>query len=259
MEIIRELWSAFSDIYFDPEPHTYVDSAGNQYKSVTTFVGDFCEEEFNAQEAALNCINSTKPETQKKYAGKTVEQLIEEWDRVGAYARALGTEIHSVMENLWYRKDYQGDPAVFAKFPEMKADFESRKKYCKQLYEKLKRVYVPIKNELIVYDADNLLCGTIDFLAYNKQKNCYSILDWKTSKSLDLSKPGKKLLAPFDQYDACNVNEYSIQLSTYAWIVEKHTNIKIDEMILFQIPKASTIPVFANCNDLRPCLNKILK
>ena len=182
------------------------------------------------------------------------------WSYAGEYARTLGTEIHSVMENLWYRKDYAGDIALMQKYDGMVDDFLERKKYCQSLFNKMKKFYVPIKNEFIVYDVDNALCGTIDFLAYNTVKKCYSIIDWKTSKTLDSSnKNHDKLLYPMQDFDVCNVNEYSIQLSTYAWILEKYTIIKIDEMLLFQIPKSSTVPVIATCNDMRPYLNKILK
>lgn len=191
----------------------------------------------------------------------TVPEVRAMWAYSGEYARTLGTEIHSVMENLWYRKDYSGNLELMKKYDGMIEDFNERKKYCKVLFDKMARFYVPIKNEFIVYDVDNEICGTIDFLAYNTKKKCYSIIDWKTSKSFDMNnKKHEKLLYPMQDFDACNVNEYSIQLSTYAWILEKHCpSIKIGEMLLFQIPKSSTAPVIATCNDMRPYLNKILK
>lgn len=222
------------------------------------FTEEKSEEEWN--ETALNCINS-KEKKNEKYNGMTVPEVRAMWAYAGEYARTLGTEIHSVMENLWYRKDYAGNLEVMKKYDGMIEDFNERKQYCKTLYNKMARFYVPIKNEFIVYDVDNAICGTIDFLAYNKVKKCYSIIDWKTSKSFDMNnKKHEKLLYPMQDFDACNVNEYSIQLSTYAWILEKHCpSIKIDEMILFQIPKITTAPVIATCNDMRPYLNKILK
>lgn len=190
----------------------------------------------------------------------TVEEVRDMWSKSGEYARTLGTQMHSVMENLWYRKDYAGDMNIMNKYEGMPKDFAERKQYCQSLYNKMKRMYIPIKNEFIVYDVDNALCGTIDFLAYNKIKKCYSIIDWKTSKSFDTSNPkGEKLLAPLNEFDACNVNEYSIQLSTYAYILEKHTSIKIDEMVLFQIPNIATAPTICVCNDMRPYLKKVLK
>lgn len=165
------------------------------------------------------------------------------------------------MENLWNRKDYEGNTELMRQYDGMYEDFLQRKEYCKSLYNKMKNVYVPIKNEFIVYDVDNALCGTIDFLAYNKITKKYAVLDWKTSKELNIFNQynNDKMKAPFDVFDDCNVNHYSLQLSLYAWMLEKHTSIKIDEMTLFQIPKVTTTPVIARCNDMRPFINKILK
>lgn len=255
MKIIEELWTAFNDIYFEPISHLYTDSFGTTYTSVTTFVNKFIKEEFNSEEIAKKCVS--KP----KYKDETVESLMKKWEYTGKYARTLGTEIHSVMENLWQRKDYNGNRELMSQFEGMCKDFDERKEYCITLYNKLKRFYIPIKTEFIVNDVDNGLCGTIDFLAYNKVKKCYSILDWKTSKEFNTFDQynNAKLLEPFEKFDVCNVNEYSIQLSTYAWILEKHTSLKIGEMVLFQIPKKSTAPVISVCNDMRPYLTKILK
>lgn len=242
--------------------HTFTRTLfGTKFTSVTTFLRRFSkektEEEWN--EIALNCINS-KDKKNEKYNGMTVKQVRDAWSYSGDYAKKLGTEMHSVMENLWYRKDYNGNRALMSNYEGMEQDFDERKVYCKSLYNKMRKMYVPIKNEFIVYDVDNALCGTIDFLAYNKVKKCYSIIDWKTSKSFDTSNvKGEKLLTPFTDFDACNVNEYSIQLSTYAYILEKHTSIRIGEMVLFQIPKASTAPTICVCNDMRPYLKTILK
>lgn len=240
---------------------------GTKYKSVTGFIKQF-ETPTDWDAKRRNCaIKQIKKEKGEKYKPsdeeifKVSEELKEAWAYAGTYATTLGTEIHSVMENLWYRKDYAGNKAVMSQFDGMYEDFLARKVYCKSLYDKMKNVYVPIKNEVIVYDRDNALCGTIDFLAYNKKTNKYAILDWKTSKELNTFDQynGNKMQAPFTEFDDCNVNHYSLQLSTYAWILEKHTNIKIDELILFQIPKATTTPVIARCNDMRPYIGKILK
>lgn len=242
--------------------HTFIRILfGTTFTSVTTFLRRFSEEKTEEEwnETALNCIKS-KEKKNEKYNGMTVKQVRDMWSASGEYARKLGTEIHSVMENLWYRKDYNGNRALMSQYEGMEQDFDERKVYCKSLYNKMRKMYVPIKNEFIVYDVDNALCGTIDFLAYNKVKKCYSIIDWKTSKSFDSTNPkNEKLLAPFTDFDACNVNEYSIQLSTYAYILEKHTSIRIGEMVLFQIPKASTAPTICVCNDMRPYLKTILK
>lgn len=240
---------------------------GTKFKSVTGFIKLFeapVDWEVKRRNSAIKQIKKEKGNAYKPSEDEinaVSAELKEKWSYAGTYATTLGTEIHSVLENLWYRKDYAGNKSLMSQYDGMYQDFLERKTYCKSLYNKLKNVYVPIKNELIVYDVDNELCGTIDFLAYNKKTDSYAILDWKTSKELNTFDQynNSKMVAPFDIYDDCNVNHYSLQLSTYAWMLEKHTSIKISELILFQIPKITTQPVIARCNDMRPILNKILK
>ena len=134
----------------------------------------------------------------------------------------------------------------------MEEDFDFRKGRCKELFTKMKKVYVPIANEFIVYDQEHAICGTIDMLAYNLKKGCYSIIDWKTSKKFDQGNSFTPYMKPpFEHILSCNTNEYSLQLSLYKYILEKHTSIKIGEMVLFQIPnKDNPAPQVFKCMDL---------
>ena len=79
------------------------------------------EESWN--ETALNCINS-KEKKNEKYNGMTVPEVRAMWSAAGEYARTLGTEMHSVMENLWYRKDYNGNRALMSQYEGMEQDFD---------------------------------------------------------------------------------------------------------------------------------------
>ena len=40
----------------------------------------------------------------------------------------------------------------------MEEDFNYRKTVCKQIFDKMKKIYVPIANEFIVYDQENAIC-----------------------------------------------------------------------------------------------------
>lgn len=244
--IYKQLWDAFNDIYFEEGPHTYTDSVGTKYTSVTTFCGQFEPDkdwDLIAEKASKNAKN-------KEAFGKPISEIRAAWKYSGDYAKVLGTEVHAVMEYLWQNKDYAGNTDKMAMYPGMQEDFNYRKQKCKEIFKSLKKMYVPIKNEFIVYDRDWELCGTIDFLCWNKIKNCYAILDWKTSKKFERSKPFSKLKAPFSTYDDCNCAEYSIQLSTYKAILEKHCpDIKIGEMVLIQLPKEGTDPDIFKCYD----------
>lgn len=252
MNIHEELWRAFNDISFEEEKHVYTDSKGTSYQSVTGWIHQFAPE--------VDWDEKLKNSAAKQNISP--EELKKKWDYNGDYARNLGTQIHLVMENLWNKKDYQFDTSLEEKFPGMKEDFEWRKKFrCIPLFKKLKRIYAPVANEFIVYDQENGICGTIDFLCYDMIKKEYAIIDWKTSKKFDTkSFTGKEYMkAPFDDIESCNTSEYSIQLSLYSHILSKKTNIKIKQLILFQIPnKDVVLPDVFNCYDFTDRIEKIL-
>ena len=62
------------------------------------------------------------------------------------------------MENIWQKKNYNFDKRLNEKFPEMEEDFNYRKGVCKEIFNKMKNIYVPIANEFIVYDQENGIC-----------------------------------------------------------------------------------------------------
>lgn len=236
MQLYKELWNAFNDIHFEEVGHKYTDSVGTKYTSVTTFIGQL--------EPDKDWDMIAEKASQKlggKYYGKQVADIRAEWKQTGDYACTLGTAVHSVAEFEWQNKEFYPDYNELDKFEGMREDFEWRKKKAKSLIATLKERYIPIKNEFIVYDRDWGLVGTIDFLCYNKIKDCYAILDWKTSKKFDHTNRYQKMKEPFNTEDDCNCNHYSMQLSLYKAILEKHCpSMKIGEMMLVQIPCKET-------------------
>ena len=98
-------------------------------------------------------------------------------------------------------------------------------------------------------------------LAYNRVNKCFAIIDWKTSKRFDTTNHFENYMkAPFDNVLYCNCAEYSLQLSLYKYILEKHTDIRIGEMVLFQIPgKDNPCPQVYRCMDFSPQISSLLK
>lgn len=270
MNIHEQLWNAFNDIYFEEGPHRYTDSKGTIYQSATGWIGKFSPKVDWAEKAKGSALKKIKKEKGAAYTPSEAEitlvaqQLKDEWEEKGRvngnYARTLGTQIHSVMENLWYKKDYEFDERLSEEFPEMREDFEFRKNRCKEIFRRMKRIYAPVENEFIVYDQPNALCGTIDFIAYNMKTKQYEIIDWKTSKVFEKGNFYEEyLLPPFDDILACNTAEYSLQLSLYKYMLEKKTDIHIDKLTLFQIPgKTCALPAVHECYDLSDRLKTLL-
>ncbi|MBO7696376.1 MAG: PD-(D/E)XK nuclease family protein [Methanobrevibacter sp.] len=155
------------------------------------------------------------------------------------------------MEFLWQKKNYNFDTSLNEQFPEMEEDFNFRKSRCHELYKKMKKIYIPIAQEFIVYDQPNGICGTIDAIMYNTKKEVFSIIDWKTSKKFDTGNQWSNYMKePFGHIIDCNTSHYSLQLSLYKYILEKYTSIKIGELVLFQIPgKEIPMPQVYRCFD----------
>lgn len=241
-----QVTDAFSDIFFEELTHKYTDSYNTKFTSVTTFVGQF-EADKDWENIALR---ASKNPNKEDCFGKSIEEIRAMWKHSGDYACVLGTMVHSVMEYGWQNKEFYPDERLFEPFPGMKEDFIFRKAKAKKILSEMKKIYVPLKNEFIVYDRDWKLCGTIDFLAYNKQKDCVSIIDWKTNKKWDYNNRFQKMKEPFLNFDDCNIKHYEIQLNTYKAILEKHTDIKVGEMVLIQIPNAEK-----NISEIHKCEN----
>ena len=236
MQLFEEMWNAFNDIHFEEVGHRYTDSVGTKYTSVTTFVGQFESD----KDWDLIAEKASK-KRDGKYYGKTVAEIRNEWKMAGDYACTLGTAVHSVAEFEWQNKEFYPDYNSLDKFEGMHEDFDWRKQKAKALIGVLKERYVPIKNEYIVYDREWGLVGTIDFFCWNKVTGQYAILDWKTSKKFEHANKYQKMKPPFETEDDCNCNHYSMQLSLYKAILEKHCpDIRIGEMMLVQIPGKTT-------------------
>ena len=65
-------------------------------------------------------------------------------------------------------------------------------------------------------------------------------MDWKTNKKIDLksgynssTKSNAKMQYPLNNLDDCNYIHYSLQLSTYAWMLQKiNPNFVIKDLVL---------------------------
>jgi ATP-dependent exoDNAse (exonuclease V) beta subunit len=133
------------------------------------------------------------------------------------------------MENLWKRKHYQPVEPV--------GDYELVRKSGLEAYNHLCRRFVPIRNEFIVYKPEWALCGTIDYLCWDRGEDCIAILDWKTNKKIDRENPFQKCIGPLEGLPDCNYIHYSAQLSTYKLLIERMTNLRVEELALVHLKR----------------------
>ncbi|NOX18684.1 MAG: hypothetical protein GXO87_10450 [Chlorobi bacterium] len=188
------------------ETHTYRlhDDPEFKFTSCTTFVKYFFKP-FDKIGVAANLT-----ETNFKYMEMTAEELMADWDK----SMQLGTKVHKEIEQfILCGKDPEEKKAVFG-VDWIKGIMSGRYDFF---------------SEVIIYSKELGLAGSIDFLLYDKENEDYKIVDWKTNKRLDKTSFNNKMgVHPASAHlPDCNFSHYSLQLSLYRYLLEKHYGLNV--------------------------------
>jgi ATP-dependent exoDNAse (exonuclease V) beta subunit len=203
IEEIKEKLKCFDDpeFTFEPEEHVY-HYHGKPYVSATTFLGNF-HEEFNSDFWS-----------KKKAEQRGVDQsvILAEWQELNDYANEVGHATHEYIEN-YYNRVYQELP--------MNPDVIDRINKFNVIYPTHMSKLEPIVMEKKIFSKKYPIAGTIDALFYHNGK--IVIVDYKTNKKFTTDEDNRwnYLLEPFDDYYQNHLNEYSIQISLYAYILKE--------------------------------------
>jgi len=239
-ELLKRL-ECFNDpeFKFDPGLHKYT-YHGDTFQSVTQFIGQF-HEPFDAEYWSKKKADE---------AGVDQAEIKKEWKRLNDYANEIGTDMHNYIE-LYFKKEYQPIPTNL--------DLVHRINKFNIIYAKQLHNLEPLAFEVRVFSPKWKKAGMIDSLFIRNGK--IFILDWKSNKEFrtDDDKKGtyQKLLTPFDEYYANHLNEYSIQLSMYAAILEEW-GFEIGGAYLVHIGPGDEEAKIYKAHDLRDILNKYL-
>ena len=183
------------------------------FTSVTTFV-EFFFEGFDAQKVATKLINNYP-----KYAGRTVESLIADWDAAADY----GTKVHNEIEQ-WIKDGIDPIDIKAINGKDWLNDYKLKSD-------------IDILSEVIVYSTELSIAGTVDILAKDNTTGSYEIIDWKTSKKIEMVSYGQKMGTHEITKNImdCNFYHYSLQLSLYRYILETYYGIKIHNQLIAQL------------------------
>lgn len=203
-ELLKRL-ECFNDpeFLFDPGLHKYT-YLGDTFQSVTQFIGQF-HTPFDTEKWS---------KIKADQAGVDQSEIKKEWKRLNDYANEIGTDTHQWIED-YYNKIWRDIPTNLDLLHRIT---KFNKIFAKQLHK-----LEPLAFEVRVFSKKWKKAGMIDSLFIRNGK--IFILDWKTNKDFtsDDHPKGKyeKLLEPFDAHYKNHLNEYSIQLSMYAAILEE--------------------------------------
>lgn len=238
-------------LFFDEGPHKYNDTLGNEYRSVTTLIGDY----YNHFDADYWAHKKAREQ------GKSEKQIRAEWDRIKDEACERGTATHNGIEDAiksvskfkeairYLEEAKSGRCITIADIPDLiprPLDVEEFKDATQNKYPEIYRVFdfytergYTIYSEIGAFLIDYLISGTIDIFCYRPTD--FVILDWKTNRdglkfeagyykkdkstipnqlTNEWVKKKQYMLPPLNHLDDCNGMHYSMQLSLYALMAE---------------------------------------
>ena len=211
----KDFWSAYKAL----EKHIPKDSWAIEKKSLLN------SKKFD--KSILDLYNISELEF-----NKTQQEILDEWDNENRKSCERGTKIHEELENSFYNNPHNISLQKFG----IGGKFE-----CKKDYSELDLEYGVYPEYLIYRESDDgilRIAGQVDLII--KSGNEITIVDHKTNKKIEQksgfntsTRSNVKMKYPLNNLMDCNFYHYTMQLSTYAWMLQKiNPNFIIKDLIL---------------------------
>lgn len=271
------------NLAFNEENHLYWNVNDNEkYISVTTlihrFTNEFDKEFWSAYKALEKLLSKDSWNIEKKSLLNTKkfnkeilnlynisendfnreqQSILDAWDEENRNSCERGTKIHADLENSFYKA---GKNVSLQRFG-IGGKFE-----CKKDYSKLDLEYGVYPEYLISRTSDDgilKIAGQVDLIV--KSGNEITICDWKTNKKIEQksffntkTKSSTKMKYPLNTLDDVNFYHYTLQLSTYAWMLQKiNPNFIIKDLILVHFDHQGNQTIY-HCDYLKDEVERML-
>lgn len=227
MSEIKEQLSVFQDFKFFPEDHHYEFKGKRVGISVTRLIEEY-ENKFDRDNIARMVANRD---------GKTVLEVLKDWDYKNKFACIKGSNGHNFAQSLWSGEEYIEDE--FDGSNEFKKALTKIKIQAKNFYEDYKDILEHLYNEFVVGSEEYDIASAIDHLFINKLTGGLVLVDYKTNSILKGYNDDEKnkryikhMKVPLQHINDVTLEHYYIQLSIYKYLLEKYTNLKVNEMFI---------------------------
>ena len=271
------------NVAFDNETHTYWNLDDNRrYISVTTLIHRYTQEfdknfwsAYKALEKLIpkeswamekkSLLNTKKFNKEildtynisKLEFNKTQQSILDLWDEENKKSCERGTKIHEEIEHSFYNHPKDISLQKFG----LGGKFE-----CKKDYSELDLEYGVYPEYLIYRESDDgilRIAGQVDLIV--KQGNEITIIDHKTNKKIDQksgfdtsTKSNARMKYPLNNLMDCNFYHYTLQLSTYAWMLQKiHPEFIIKDLIINHYDHQGNNTLY-HCEYLKHDVEKML-
>nr|DAF44274.1 MAG TPA: Exonuclease V [Podoviridae sp. ct8Lf7] len=259
------------NIAFEEEAHIYYDVTKPEQKfiSVTTLIHSFTQpfdkEFWSAYKALEKLLSKEDWAIEKKSLlntkkfdkvllelhnitedefNKEQQTILDMWDEENRNSCERGTRIHADLENSFYKKKKDIDLSKY----QIGGKFECIKDHNNLDLEN--GIYPEYLISRVSEDGKLRIAGQIDLLV--KKGNKIIIGDWKTNKKIETksffdskNKSSVKMKYPLNNLDDCNFNHYCLQLSTYAWMIQKlNPEFEIEDLVLVHFDHTDNMAVY---------------
>ncbi len=274
----------YGDIAFNEQNHKYfnVNDPEKNYISVTTLIHKYTQEfnknfwsAYKALEKLLpkeswtiekkSLLNTNKFDKSilevynisENEFNKVQQGILDEWDEENRKSCERGTKIHEAIENSFYKNPKDISLQKFG---------IGGKFVCKKNYPELDLEYGVYPEYLISRESDDgilRIAGQIDLIV--KSGNEITICDWKTNRKIDKkggfnvkTRSSAKMKYPLNTLDDCNFSCYTLQLSTYAWMLQKiNPNFIIKDLMIVHYDHKGNETIY-HCDYLKKEVERML-
>lgn len=267
----REITKQNGNICFNESEHIYWDVTCPEQKfvSVTTLIHSFTnpfDRSFWSAFKALEKLLSKEAWTIEKKSlldtkkfdkvllemydisendfNREQQAILDAWDEENRKSCERGTKIHSDLENSFYKKKKDIDISKF----QIGGKFTCEKDRTELDLEC--GIYPEYLISRVSEDGKLRIAGQIDLLV--KKGNKITICDWKTNRKIETksffnqkTKSSVKMKYPLNNIEDVNYWHYTLQLSTYAWMIQKYNpEFEIEDLVMVHFDHDDNMTVY---------------
>lgn len=213
------------------ESHVYYVDGKKMGLSVTGLLGMVDSDPFDSVKVSSRIAAMSKPHARYSYLdsyGDRVKMSAKAIRNKWQEANELGTDLHGKIE-LYLNsvpvplKD--GDPNVY-EFAQFIKWWEVQKA----------KGYEAYRTEMLVFDTEADLSGSIDFIMRHKKTGKFVIIDWKRciteGSGFSSAFGGKRMSRPLDHIAQHKLNKWKLQVNVYREILEHNYGMEIEKMAM---------------------------
>ncbi|MBR1653663.1 MAG: AAA family ATPase [Clostridia bacterium] len=220
-EYLKELNKAFGDFKFFERDHHYEYKGQRVGISVTRLIEDYTNE-FDSQAVAERIAERDN---------RSVQEVLDEWETKNITACEKGHLGHLYTQSLWNKENVLGE--IKNASEAVKILLEPILRQANNFYNDYKDRLEHLADEFVVGSEEYDIASAIDHLFINKLTGGLVLVDYKTNSDIHKNERyAKNMKVPLTHLKDFTLNHYYIQLSIYKYLVEKYTNLKIEEMFI---------------------------